>query len=85
MPRVKFTLWDDYAVMTMVEKNLGVGILPSLILRKIPYSIITGKSTYRPVARLASLSGTGKALHGPCSNSLNTSTTDINSYLSMSR
>ncbi|WP_244947414.1 LysR family transcriptional regulator [Mixta calida] len=48
MPRVKFTLWDDYAVMTMVEKNLGVGILPSLILRKIPYSIITRKIDVSP-------------------------------------
>lgn len=48
IPRVKFTLWDDYAVMTMVEKNLGVGILPSLILRKIPYSIITRKIDVSP-------------------------------------
>ncbi|GBP02420.1 Uncharacterized HTH-type transcriptional regulator YvbU [Eumeta japonica] len=48
IPRVKFTLWDDYAVMTMVEKNLGVGILPSLILRKVPYSIITRKIDVSP-------------------------------------
>lgn len=48
IPRVQFTLWDDYAVMTMVEKNLGVGILPSLILRKVPYSIITRKIDVSP-------------------------------------
>lgn len=52
MPRVKFTLWDDYAVMTMVEKNLGVGILPSLILRKIPYSIITRKIDVSPCRKI---------------------------------
>lgn len=52
MPRVKFTLWDDYAVMTIVEKNLGVGILPSLILRKIPYSIITRKIDVSPCRKI---------------------------------
>jgi DNA-binding transcriptional LysR family regulator len=39
-PRVKFTTWDDYAVMSMVESGLGVSILPQLILRRIPYRIV---------------------------------------------
>lgn len=34
-----FTTWDDYAIMSMVESGLGVSILPSLILRRIPYRI----------------------------------------------
>jgi len=38
-PRVRFTTWDDYAVMSMVENGLGVSILPQLILRRIPYRI----------------------------------------------
>ena len=38
-PRVRFTTWDDYAVMSMVESGLGVSILPQLILKRIPYRI----------------------------------------------
>ena len=39
-PQVRFTTWDDYAVMSMVESGLGVSILPKLILRRIPYRIV---------------------------------------------
>ena len=39
-PRVRFTTWDDYAIMSMVESGLGVSILPELILRRIPYRIV---------------------------------------------
>lgn len=38
-PQVRFTTWDDYAVMSMVESGLGVSILPELILKRIPYRI----------------------------------------------
>jgi len=38
-PNVRFTTWDDYAVMSMVESGLGVSILPELILRRVPYRI----------------------------------------------
>ena len=38
-PQVRFTTWEDYAIMAMVEKGLGIGILPELILKKIPYEI----------------------------------------------
>ncbi len=38
-PNVKFTTWDDYAIMSMVEGGLGVSILPELILKRIPYNI----------------------------------------------
>lgn len=40
-PDVRFTTWDDYAVMSMVEKGLGIAILPQLILKRIPYHILT--------------------------------------------
>lgn len=39
-PNVKFTTWDDYAVMSMVESGLGIAILPELILKRVPYKII---------------------------------------------
>lgn len=38
-PRIHFTTWDDYAIMSMVESGLGVSILPELILKRIPYRI----------------------------------------------
>ena len=40
-PNVHFTTLDDYAVMSMVEGGLGISILPRLILRRIPYKIVT--------------------------------------------
>lgn len=39
-PNIRFTTWDDYAVMSMVEQGLGISILPKLILQRIPYDIV---------------------------------------------
>ncbi|MCI2050166.1 MAG: LysR family transcriptional regulator [Lachnospiraceae bacterium] len=39
-PEIRFTTWDDYAIMSMVESGLGISILPRLILRRIPYRVI---------------------------------------------
>lgn len=41
MPKVHFTTWDDYAIMSMVESGLGISILPQLILKRVPYKIIS--------------------------------------------
>ena len=41
VPNVKFTTWDDYAIMSMVESGLGISVLPELILKRAPYNIIT--------------------------------------------
>lgn len=38
-PKIRFTTWEDYAIMAMVEKGLGIGILPRLILERIPYQV----------------------------------------------
>lgn len=38
-PDIRFTTWEDYAIMAMVEKGLGVSILPGLILQRIPYRL----------------------------------------------
>ena len=39
-PKVRFTTWDDYAIMAMVEGGLGISILPELILQRIPYRLV---------------------------------------------
>lgn len=39
-PKIHFTTWDDYAIMSMVESGLGISILPELILQRIPYRIV---------------------------------------------
>lgn len=49
-PNTHLTLWDDYAVMSMVEKGLGISILPELILQRIPYNIVV-KSLDKPAYR----------------------------------
>lgn len=38
-PNIKYTLHDDYAIMTMVEAGLGVSILAELVLRRTNYNI----------------------------------------------
>lgn len=40
-PQIHFTTWDDYAIMSMVERGLGISVLPELILQRIPYRIVT--------------------------------------------
>lgn len=39
-PNINFITWDDYAIMSMVENNLGISILPKLILQRNPYNIL---------------------------------------------
>lgn len=34
-----YTVWDDYAVMAMVEAGLGIGILPSIMTLNPPFDI----------------------------------------------
>ena len=51
-PKVHFTTWDDYAIMSMVESGLGISILPELILKRIPYRIVAKEldvSAYRKI------------------------------------
>lgn len=38
-PNIRFTTWEDYAIMAMAEKGLGIGILPGMILKRIPYHL----------------------------------------------
>lgn len=38
-PDIRFTTWEDFAIMAMVEKGMGISILPDLILQRVPYRI----------------------------------------------
>jgi len=38
---VRFRSWDDYSIMAMVEKGLGISVLPSLILKRSPFHLVT--------------------------------------------
>lgn len=51
-PDVRFTTWEDFAIMAMVERGMGVSILPGMILQRIPYRIEIRplqKPYYRPI------------------------------------
>ena len=55
-PDIRFTTWEDFAIMAMAERGLGVGILPDLILRRIPYRIEIrplANPYYRPIGLAA--------------------------------
>ncbi len=49
-PNTKYTTWDDYAAMSLVEKGLGISLLPNLILKRNSYKIIT-KPIDKPIIR----------------------------------
>ena len=51
-PDIRFTTWEDFAIMAMVEKGLGIGILPELILQRIAYKFEVRplqEPYYRPI------------------------------------
>lgn len=39
-PDIRFTTWDDYSIMAMVEMGQGIALLPDLILQRNPYDIV---------------------------------------------
>lgn len=39
-PNIRYSTFDDYSIMSMVENGLGISVLPSLILRRNPYDIV---------------------------------------------
>ncbi|MCD8016977.1 MAG: LysR family transcriptional regulator [Oscillospiraceae bacterium] len=52
-PNVKYTLHDDYSIMTMVEAGLGISILAELVLHRTHYRLAlrrTEPPIYRTVA-----------------------------------
>ncbi|WP_088008941.1 LysR family transcriptional regulator [Indiicoccus explosivorum] len=53
-PNIQFRVYDDYAIMSMVEQGLGVSILPKLVLKRSAYHIET-RPTSPPVTRTISI------------------------------
>ena len=52
-PQIKYTLHDDYSIMTMVEAGLGISILPELVLHRNNYDLEirpTDPPIYRSIA-----------------------------------
>lgn len=49
-PNIKYTIHDDYAIMTMVEAELGVSILAELILHRTNYQLAL-RPTDPPISR----------------------------------
>lgn len=63
-PDIRFTTWDDYAILSMVESGLGIGALPRLILRRIPYQVEIRSFTipfYREIGLAYQKGGTASA------------------------
>ena len=56
---MRFTTWDDYAIMAMVECGLGVSLLPELILRRVRTASPSAGST--PLCRDLALALPGQA------------------------
>lgn len=53
-PNVKYTIHDDYAIMTMVEAGLGVSILAELVLHRTNYRLVL-RPTEPPVSRTVAI------------------------------
>lgn len=49
-PNIHYRAFDDYTIMAMIEKNMGVGILPELILRRRGYDVVV-RSLEPPLRR----------------------------------
>lgn len=53
-PKIEYRVFDDYTIMSMVENELGISILPDLVLNKVNYKIVTKKIT-PPIVRTIGL------------------------------
>ncbi len=63
-PDVRFTTWEDFAILAMVEKGLGIGILPALILKRSPYRVAV-RPLQTPYYRQIGLAFKSKSLLSP--------------------
>lgn len=53
LPNIKYTLHDDYAIMTMVEAGLGVSILADLVLKRTNYQFVAKPTEPRIIRTIA--------------------------------
>jgi len=44
-PNIQYRVFDDYTIMSMVEKGLGISILPQLVLNRVNYQIVMKEIT----------------------------------------
>jgi len=49
-PNIQYRVIDDYTIMSMIENELGISILPKLVLNRANYNIIT-KEISPPIVR----------------------------------
>lgn len=59
VPNIKYTIHDDYAIMTMVEAGLGVSILAELILQRTSYRLVL-RPTDPPLSRTIAIGHRGR-------------------------
>lgn len=59
-PNVKYTIHDDYAIMTMAEAGLGVSILAELVLHRTNYRLAL-RPTQPPITRTIAIGYRDKA------------------------
>lgn len=59
-PNIRYTIHDDYAIMTMVEAGLGVSILAELILHRTNYRLVF-RPTQPPISRTIAIGYKEKA------------------------
>lgn len=59
-PNIKYTIHDDYSIMTMIEAGLGVSILAELILHRTNYRLAL-RPTDPPVTRTIAIGYKDKA------------------------
>lgn len=53
-PNIQYRAHDDYTIMSMIENELGISILPKLVLSRFDYNI-TAKEIAPPIVRTISL------------------------------
>lgn len=53
-PNIHYRVYDDYTIMSMIEKGLGIAILPKLVLTRFHYDIVP-KEIFPPIVRTISL------------------------------
>lgn len=53
-PNIQYRVYDDYTIMSMIEKGLGIAILPKLVLTRFHYDIVP-KEISPPIVRTISL------------------------------
>ncbi|MGG7618106.1 LysR family transcriptional regulator [Bacillus coreaensis] len=58
-PNIQYEVHDPYAIMSMIEQELGVSILPKLLLNRCPYKIVS-RPIYPTVVRTISLAYSDK-------------------------